>query len=451
MLDQHQDTIKKKIIQHFGSGEIEQGIALLERLHPADQAGIVERLSHDQQELIITRLPPQESADILEHLEDEDAADVVEDLDPGEISQILDLTESDVAADVLGQLGPEQAGAVLDAMQASSEVESLMQYAEDSAGGIMVPDYVALRDDVNVERAIAWLRNTQPRADITYYLYVVDGQSRLIGIVSLRQLIISSPRELIRDIMTPEVISVRAGIDQQECARLLQRYDLLALPVVDLQRRLIGTITVDDVVDIIQQEDTEDMYRMVGLVEYERINTPIVESVRRRLPWLFVNLATVFLAGLTVSLFEDVVAKVAVLAVFMPIIAGQSGNTGVQTLTIIARELALGGIRANEAGRALFKEVSMGLINGAAIGAITGLIAFMWRGDAVLALVVAAAIVGSMLVAALTGVLTPRVLKSLRYRSGARIRSNTDDIYRRVRDLVAVRFVVDLLAGTALE
>ena len=259
MLDQHQDTIKKKIIQHFGSGEIEQGIALLERLHPADQAGIVERLSHDQQELIITRLPPQESADILEHLEDEDAADVVEDLDPGEISQILDLTESDVAADVLGQLGPEQAGAVLDAMQASSEVESLMQYAEDSAGGIMVPDYVALRDDVNVERAIAWLRNTQPRADITYYLYVVDGQSRLIGIVSLRQLIISSPQELIRDIMTPEVISVRAGIDQQECARLLQRYDLLALPVVDLQRRLIGTITVDDVVDIIQQEDTEDM------------------------------------------------------------------------------------------------------------------------------------------------------------------------------------------------
>ena len=191
--------------------------------------------------------------------------------------------------------------------------------------------------------------------------------------------------------------------------------------------------------------------RMVGLVEYERINTPIVESVRRRLPWLFVNLATVFLAGLTVSLFEDVVAKVAVLAVFMPIIAGQSGNTGVQTLTIITRELALGGIRTNEAGRALFKEVLMGLINGAAIGAITGLIAFMWRGDAVLALVVAAAIVGSMLVAALTGVLTPRVLKSLRYRSGARIRSNTDDIYRRVRDLVAVRFVVDLLAGTALE
>ena len=304
---------------------------------------------------------------------------------------------------------------------------------------------------MNVERAIAWLRTTQPRADITYYLYVVDGQSRLIGIVSLRQLVISSPRELIRDIMTPEVISVRAGIDQQECARLLQRYDLPSLPVVDLQRRLIGTITVDDVVDIIQQEDTEDMYRMVGLVEYERINTPIVESVRRRLPWLFVNLATVFLAGLTVSLFEDVVAKVAVLAVFMPIIAGQSGNTGVQTLTIITRELALGGIRANEAGRALFKEVSMGLINGAAIGAITGLIAFMWRGDAVLALVVAAAIVGSMLVAALTGVLTPRVLKSLRYRSGARIRSNTDDIHRRVRDLVAVRFVVDLLAGTALE
>jgi magnesium transporter len=277
----------------------------------------------------------------------------------------------------------------------------------------MTRTFISLSGAWTAGRAIQYLRRIRPDADSAYYLYIVDDGGRLEGIVSLRDLIIAAPETRLAEIMHGEVHRARDDMDQEEMARMVQRYDLVALPVVDAQDRLVGVITVDDVLDVVEEEATEDILKLAGVGVKERALSPVRESIRRRVPWLAVNMCVALVAAGIVSLFEDTIAKVAALAAIMPIVAGQGGNAGVQTSTIVVRGLALDEIDVSDLLRVLRKEILLGCVKGVFFGAALGLIAYAWLGDQnlTLATIAAVAMFANMLVASLAGVLIPMTLR----------------------------------------
>jgi magnesium transporter len=223
----------------------------------------------------------------------------------------------------------------------SGQVENLLEYPEKTAGRIMNPNVFALSEELTVGEGITELQSSRD-VEMVFYLYIVDARRHLVGVTSLRRLLLVSPETPLKRIMTPDVISVRVDTDQEEAARLVASYNLLAIPVVDEENKLVGVITVDDVIDVLKDEATEDIYRLAGVTGDERVFTPPGESLTKRLPWLAVNLVTAFIAATVVSLFEHTIDQVVALAVFMPIVAGMGGNAGMQTLTVIVRGIALG-------------------------------------------------------------------------------------------------------------
>jgi magnesium transporter len=296
-------------------------------------------------------------------------------------------------------------------MAEAADVAPLLAHPDESAGGRMTRGYIALRADMTVDEAINYLRLVKPNTEEAYYLYVVDAADRLEGVVSLRHLVVAPPRTPVSEVMSRDVVAVRAGTDQEECARLIRRYNLLALPVVDEGDHLVGVTTIDDLLDVATEEATEDMYRMVGMAETESFYRPVPSSIRRRLPWLFVNLLTALAAASVVSFFEGTISRFAALAVFMPVVAGMGGNAGIQTLTLTVRGLALGEVSAADAVWVILRELAVASANGLAIGVAVGLTAYVWEGNVYLSLVLGAAMMLNMLAAALAGVLVPLGLK----------------------------------------
>ncbi len=408
--------LAKNVARALREGKPTEAVEVLARLHPADRAEVFCHLDRADQNRLLTLLTPEEIGEILEYMTEDERHEVATRMELGTLSRVLDEVDSDVAADVLHELPRGEVEQVLSQMKAKerAEVERLLPYADASAGGLMLPVPVVLRPWMTAEDAINLLRREKPDTDIVYYLFVVDENDRLVGVVSLRQLVIADPDTPIGQIMDPQVIYVGPDTDQEEVARLMEHYDLLALPVVDRDRRLLGMVLIEDVVDVIEEEATEDMFRMVGLSEEERALGPVSQSVRLRLPWLVINLYTAFLAGWVVSLFEDTIAKVAALAAIMPVISGQGGNDGIQTVTVIIRSLALGEVDVRDLFRLLRKQVLIALANGAVIGTLTALTVLLWKGNAALAVVAAVAMVLNMLVAGIFGVVIPLTLKVLR-------------------------------------
>ena len=353
-------------------------------------------------------------ADILEHLDEDDFQAFLPLIAASALSRILDRMESDVAADVLQSLPPADRTMALAAMSRASEVMPLLQHEEDSAGGIMMRGFVTLRQDMTADAAIEYLRLVHPDAQEAYYLFIVDQDNSLTGVVSLRDLIVTAPLARIQDVMNREVISVPVDADQEEAARLVERYDLRALPVVDAEGRLAGIITQDDVIDVVEEEATEDMLLMTGVTGDESPFSPLPASVRRRLPWLMVNIVTAMAAATVVSLFQGTIEKAAVLAVFMPVIAGQGGNAGIQTLTVVVRSMALGEMEMKDARSVLARQLVIGICNGLAVGLAVGAVAFAWEGNLALGVVVALAMIANIgLIAAIGGVLVPATMRFL--------------------------------------
>jgi len=299
-------------------------------------------------------------------------------------------------------------------MSRAAEIAPLLPHADESAGGRMTSDFVALQREWTVDQALSYLRRTRPKAEQVFYLYVVDDQHRLEGVVSLRHLVVADASVRIGDLMTPEVVSVRTGEDQEEVARRVQRYNFVALPVVDEARRLLGVISVDDLMDVAQEEATEDMYRMVGLLEDESLLRPVGRSVAPRLGWLLINLLTAFAAAAVVNAFEGTIERVAALAVFMPVIAGMGGNAGIQTITLVVRSLALGEVALQDVRHILRRELLIGITNGVAIGLLLGVLAFGWYQNAGLGVVAGVAMLLNMTTAVTAGVLVPLSLRALR-------------------------------------
>jgi len=295
----------------------------------------------------------------------------------------------------------------------SGQVESLLDYAEQTAGRIMNPNVFALSEDLTVGEAVSALQSAI-NVEMVFYLYVVDVRRHLVGVTSLRRLLLVAPETPLKRIMTPDVISVRVDTDQEEAARLVASYNILAIPVVDEENKLVGVITVDDVIDVLKDEATEDLYRLAGVSGDERVETPAWDALKKRLPWLGVNLGTAFLAASVVAAFEHTISRATALAVFMPIVAGMGGNAGTQTLTVIVRGLALGELSWANARKALFKEAAIGLGNGVVLGLIAALVAWATKGNPMLGLLLGMAMICNMLVASTAGTLVPLGLKAMK-------------------------------------
>jgi magnesium transporter len=270
-----------------------------------------------------------------------------------------------------------------------------------------------LNEDLTVGESITALQGSRD-VEMVFYLYVVDARRHLVGVTSLRRLLLVSPETPLKRIMTPEVTSVRVDTDQEEVARQVASYNLLAVPVVDEENKLVGVVTVDDVIDVIKDEATEDLLRLAGVSGDERISTPAGEAIRKRLPWLAINLVTAFIAASVVALFEGTIQQVTALAIFMPIVAGMGGNAATQTLTVVVRGLALGEVSWGSARKALAKEALIGLGNGLALGAVAAAIAWGMKANPVLGLVLGMAMVCNMFVAATAGTLVPLGMKAMK-------------------------------------
>jgi len=391
---------------------------LLQKQHPADLAQVFGSLLDTERQAVFSILVERSARLAMETVSEmgpEAGAKLLTGRSAEEIAKLLQEIPSDDAAALINYLPEELSTEVLELMRRreSGQVESLLEYGERTAGRIMNPQVFALSEDLTVGEAITALQSSRD-VEMVFYLYVVDGRRHLVGVTSLRRLLLVSPETPLKRIMAPEVTSVRVDTDQEEVARQVASYNLLAVPVVDEENKLVGIVTVDDVIDVIKDEATEDLLRLAGVSGDERIATPALEAIRKRLPWLAVNLGTAFLAASVVALFEGTIQKVTALAIFMPIVAGMGGNAGTQTLTVIVRGLALGELTWESARKALTKEAAIGLANGFALGLIAAGIAWSTKADPMLGLLLGMAMVINMFVAATAGTLVPLGLKALK-------------------------------------
>ena len=411
--EQEAATQAKQLLKDSSRGNDVAGAQeVLDSMHPADRADLLYRLDESDREVMLSMLSPEGIGEMLAHLDDEMLKEVVEKMPRETIVKVLDNTENDVAADMLRLLPPVEAWRTLAYMKTAGEVLPLLGHSDESAGGLMTRGFVALHKDMTVGEAMALLRATKPLAEEAYYLYVLDAQNHLQGVVNLPHLIVSHPETRLEDVMTTEVVSVLPDTDQEEVARLLQHYRLRAVPVVDQEGVLSGIVTGDDVIDVITEEATEDIYKQVGLDVRESALSPISSSLRRRVPWLVVNLMTAFLSALTVSAFESTISRVATLAVFMPVIAGHGGNTGTQVTTLVVRGIALGEVGSRDAISIVVKEIAIGLVHGLIVGSLTAGLAYALSDNYWLSIVVFSAMVGNVLVAGIFGALIPLGLKA---------------------------------------
>jgi magnesium transporter len=394
-------------------------VNLLHKQHPADLAQIFSELSDRDRQSAFSLLLERHSKLAMEALSEmgpEAAAKMLADRSAEEIAKLAQELPSDDAAAIIDYLPEELSAAVLELIQkrpAAADVGDLLEYAEQTAGRIMNPKVFALSEDMTAGEAIIALQGSRD-VEMVFYLYVIDARRHLVGVVSLRRLLLVPPTTPLKRIMTTDLISVRADMDQEEVARQVASYNLLAIPVVDEENKLVGVITVDDVIDVIKDEATEDVYRLAGVTGDDRVFTSATDSLRKRLPWLIINLATAFLAAFVVSRFEGTIALVTALAVFMPVVAGMGGNAATQTLTVIVRGIALGELTWGNTRQALLKEAAVGVGNGLACGLIGAGIVWATQGNVWLGAILAMAMIINMVVAATAGTLIPLALRALK-------------------------------------
>ena len=405
------DELVEEIRGHLEGERTQAALNLFNRMYPVDKGDVLVDLPSASQREILKKVTPEETADILEQLEPDEAVQVSERLDSAVLADVLDEASPDVAADVLRSISQERSEETLKQMEEAEDVIPLLQYPDESAGGLMSPEYPAVRRDVTVGAALDTLRVIWPQAEPISSVPVVDDQEAFVGILGLVRLALSRQTAIVGDVMNEDTVSASAETDQEECGRLFERYDLSILPVVE-DGRLLGVIRNEDLVDVLKEEATEDMFRMVG-VQGESVYGSLASSVRHRFPWLFVNLATVFLSALAIALFESTLAEAVFLAAFLPVVPGQGGMGGVQTLTLVVRGIAVGDVPRRRVARLLGHELSLSLVHGLLLGVAVGVVAYAWKGNYLLAGVLAAAMVGNMLVGGFTGAGVPLLLRKL--------------------------------------
>jgi len=389
---------------------------LLQKQHPADLAQIFSELQDKEREAAFSLLAERNgrlAMEAISELEPETGATLLATRSADEIAKLAQEIPSDDAAALIDYLPEELSVAVLDLMRPkeSGVVENLLEYAEQTAGRIMNPHVFALNEDLTVGEAITELQSNRD-VEMVFYLYVVDERRHLVGVVSLRRLLLVSPETPLKRIMTADLMSARVDMDQEEVARQVASYNLLAIPVVDEENKLVGVITVDDVIDVIKDEATEDIYRLAGVAGDERVFTSPKETFRKRLPTLAIQLVTLFAAAAVIAVFEPTIGKVTALAVFMPIVAGMGATAATQTLTVMVRGLALGELTWSNSRKALLKEVALGVGNGILLGVVAAIVTWAAKGDPVLGLLLGLAMIINLFIAAAAGTLVPIGLRA---------------------------------------
>ena len=390
-------------------------IDLFSDMHPADIADLIDELDEEDRLQLFSLLEVEKASDVILELSDNSREQIIEDLSNEQLTDIIEEMESDDQADIIAELSDDQAKAVLDAIEPedSRDVKELLKYPEDTAGGIMQSELVSVKKQATINEAFQAVADAKNEMENIHNIFVVDEEDRLIGAVPLQRLITTKRFTPIVDVIDEDIPSVFARMDQEEVARLFKKYDLVSIGVVDEQQHLLGRITIDDVVDAIQEETSEDIYRIAGLGQDDTIFNKTLDSVKKRLPWLYLNLLTALTSVLVIGFFEDTIKMMVALVFFMPVIAGLGGNAGGQTLALIIRGIALGEVTFENARRVLFRQIAVGATNGIAVGVVIAVIAYFWKGIPVLGLVIGLSMIISVFMGTMVGVLIPLALKRL--------------------------------------
>ncbi|SEQ44489.1 magnesium transporter [Virgibacillus subterraneus] len=384
-------------------------------LHPYDQAVFFMEQPEDIRLRIYMYLSPEETANFMENIDLDDIEPFFMEMDPRFAAMVFADMSTDDAVDILNELEKDAVVSFLTIMdnKAANEIKQLLHYEEKTAGSIMTTEFVAIYQTKTVKDTMQYLKAEAPVAETIYYLYVVDQDKRLVGVLSLRDLIIADDDTLISDLMSEKIVSVSVAKDQEEIAQMMRDYDFLALPVVDFQNHLLGIITVDDILDVMDEEASDDYSKLAGVSDIDRPNDNAFISAKKRLPWLVI---LSFLGMFTASLigqFENTLDEVAVLAIFIPLIAGMAGNTGTQALAVAVRGLANGDYGKQGKMKLVLREAGTGLITGTVCGLVITIIIFLWQGQFFLGLLVGLSIMATLIVATLAGSLVPILMDRL--------------------------------------
>jgi magnesium transporter len=405
---------KNQILEFILESPFETILEQIDEIHPVDFLEALGEFDNDPL-IILEKLPDEYVALLLDYAEDDEKFNLLSLFSKNRQAQIISEMSSDELVDLLGTLDEDEQNEIITNMNTEEveEVKALLSYDPESAGGIMATEFISIKETDTVNETINYLRTMAPDSETPYYIYVVDDQDVLKGVVPLRQIIVSTPDTLIKDIMIENIISAPVDMDQEEVSHIFEKYGFMAIPVVDHNGKILGIITVDDVMEIMKEEYTEDMFRLAGLDEEEKVAGTIIGAIKSRLPWLLVNLVTATLAAKTVSLFENTIAQIVALATFMPMVAGMGGNAGSQTLTLIIRGIAIGEISYENQADILKKEIAIGIINGLCLGLVVGVLGYFWVGSLVFGFVIGTAMLLNLIVATISGYLVPILLKKV--------------------------------------
>ena len=405
------DEVKSLVEQ----GKLDTLKKLIVEMRPADVADLIEHLAADERIPIFQLLEPEGAGDVLIEIEPPVQERLLKDLDSKAISDIVAELDSDDAADLVGDLPADRAKEVIDAVDdhVSAELEKLLPFPDDTAGGLMALEFVAVKADVTVGDAIKTVREEGRDIENLYYIWVTDDFQRLVGVLSLKDLVLEPEDRKVSEIMNPDVISVGVDTDQEEVANIVRRYDLVNIPVVDDYSRLVGRITHDDIIDVIEEEIDEDMSLMAGVIDQEVTEESSIKISRARLPWLIAALFGGVLAAVIINQFEASLQTMISLSFFFPVVMAMGGNTGTQAATVVVRGLATGDIGLVNVGKRLWMELRVALINGIICGGILGLIVGFWVGDYRLGIIVYTALFLIIILSGIIGAAVPLALKRL--------------------------------------
>lgn len=387
-----------------------------EFVHPADLADHLENLSLEKQVCALRHMPTEDAAEALAELEGSVAVDVLENLDADVAAQIIAEMEPDDAADVLDELDEEHRDVLLGKLtrEDSEELRNLLNFDPDSAAGVMNTELILLEENMTADEAITHIRSEMEDKESPYYAYVVDRNDKLVGVLSLRDLMLARPGTIVGDAVAGQsVVSVPYDMDKGEVANLLSHYNYLAMPVVDYEGHIMGVVTYDDIMDIMHEEASADMLGMVGADPEESVDTPWKESVRKRLPWLVVNMVNSALSASVVYMFEGSIAQMAALAVLMPMVANQAGNTGQQALAVMIRQLATDRFEPKKAWMAVLREAKIGLVTGLFMSILALCGAWGFTGNPLVGMVMAGALLCDMMLGAVAGGSIPLIFRAL--------------------------------------
>jgi len=390
--------------------------SIVDELQPYDIAQIYESLPDEHRTHFLLFLNMDLLANLLEELNKEEQLEVLNKLGIEKTGKVLDLMDNDDLASLLNELSPERIEQLLSGMKKEESliVQNLMNYPDETAGRLMTNRFVWIRDYYTIREAVDKLKSFADFAETLSYLYVIDQKRKLVGVVSYRDLLIAEPQEKIRNIMYERVISVSVDQDQEDVAQTIQKYDFLAVPVVNEENILMGIVTVDDIIDVVIQEADEDIQKLSAAGKAIDFDTKAIIAAYRRLPWLILLLFIGVVSGSIISSYSDILSKVVALSFFMPMISGMTGNTGTQSLAVIVRGLISNDIDKKVVTRVIIRELTVGLIIGLTCGIVITLIAYFWQGDPILGFVVGSSLFFTLIIGTLSGTIIPLILYRLK-------------------------------------